>query len=561
MASSKTGRVRGGGPRAARAEVKPVAVPAPAVEPTGLIRKTWSTVLRVEVPRLPALLAVGLGLGSLIPYIVLTVGHPPGRAFLGFIFQGDDAFTYLAKMREGAEGGWLWLNRYTTEPSPGAYYFTFWLAVGHVAALLHLPMLVMFHVIQVLGGILLVLAAWLFLRHFVADEPTRRFGLVFLCLGMGLGWVQQIIWLAFGSRIDALDLRMPELSIFYSVLATPHFAWAAALEGIAIVLTLRAIERESLRLGLAAGAVWVAEVSIHAQMVVLVGGAILVAMIYRRPGLRGWLAAAIAMVLPAPYVLYSYWASLHVPEIMRWSAEWRNNLPPDAVGLLFALAPQLSLAALAMPLVFRRRSREDVFLLAWLLLLAVILWLPNPAANLRRRFFDGIYLPLGVLAAMGMVQVLVPRLRSERARHLLPFSWVAVSAVASAFLFLGPMVLGLVTPGGLDTVPQGYFAGLQWLGEHPDGVVLSTANTGLMVPAYTSDTVYVGQYSETLDANRKQEVALQVLAGRRSLADFEASEGVRVRYVFWTDDVKAGAPAGLGAPVFTAPGAAIYRLY
>src|SRR5207248_9262663 len=108
----------------------------------------------------------------------------------------------------------------------------------------------------------------------------------------------------------------------------------------------------------------------------------------------------------------------------------------EGFSFLFAIAPQLLLAAIGLPGAIRRRSREDVFLVAWLVLLAVILYLPNPAGDLRRRFLDALYIPLVILGARGLYEVVLPRLRSVRARRLVPFSYVAFAAMGSAFLVL-----------------------------------------------------------------------------------------------------------------------------
>ena len=64
---------------------------------------------------------------------------------MGFFYLGDDANTYLAKMRQGWEGSWSWQNRYTTESSPTAYLFMFWIVLGHIAAVSNLPLIVVFH--------------------------------------------------------------------------------------------------------------------------------------------------------------------------------------------------------------------------------------------------------------------------------------------------------------------------------------------------------------------------------------------------------------------------------
>src|SRR5207302_11281414 len=164
-------------------------------------------------------------------------------------------------------------------------------------------------------------------------------------------------------------------------------------------------------------------------MPILMGGATALALFLRPARPRGWVAAALAFAVPAPYVLYSYLAFVGNPQVERWTFHSKNAVAPETISLLMALAPQLLLAVAGVPGALRRRTREDLFLLAWLVLLAAILWLPNPAGDLRRRFFDAIYLPLVLLGARGLYEAILPRLRSLRARRLIPFPYVTVTAI------------------------------------------------------------------------------------------------------------------------------------
>src|SRR2546428_1583599 len=256
-----------------------------------------------------------------------------------------------------------------------------------------------------------------------------------------MGYVIQALGhpVLFGNRTDRLDWRTPELTAFFSILALPHFAWSGVFAGLGAALTLKAIQKGSLGLAALAGAAWLGQASIHPQMPILMGGATAVALLMRPAPPRGWIAGAIAFAIPAPYILYSYLAFVGNPEVQRWTFHSKNALPPESISLLFAIAPQLLLALTGVPGALRRRSREDLFLVAWLVLLAVILYLPNPAGDLRRRFLDGLYLPLVVLGARGLYDSVLPRLRSLRARRLIPFSYVAFAAVGSAFLVLAPL--------------------------------------------------------------------------------------------------------------------------
>ena len=525
-----------------------LARPAPAAVGVGAPAAGW---------RLPVLVGLALAVVTAIPYAYAYAFQPPGHVFVGFFYLWDDATTYIAKMREGWEGAWAWQNRYTTESSGTAYLFMFWILLGHLAALSGLPLLVVFHLARVAGAFALMGAGWLFICHFVEDRAARRFALFFLAFGLGLGLV---LWalghpVINGNQTEALDLRMPELSAFYSVLALPHFAWSGVFAALGVALTLKAIQRGSLALSVLAGLAWLGQASIHPQMPVLMGGATAVALVLRPARPRGWAAAALAFAIPAPYILYSYLAFVGNPEVERWTFHSKNAVAPETVSLLLALAPQLILALIGLPGALRRRSREDLFLLAWIVLLGAILYLPNPAGDLRRRFFDAIYLPLVVLGARGLYEAIVPRLRSLRARRLLPFSYVAFATIGSAFLVLAPIA---VAGQPQYIISRSEYDGLNWLATQPVGRVLCMPGVGLYVPAYSSDTVYVGHYDETFDYANKTRTAFSVLTGQSDIEQFDAQN--HIRYVIWTPDLGTPPPAVLGPPAYDTPDFKIWEL-
>jgi hypothetical protein len=508
--------------------------------------------------RLPVLLGAILAIVTAVPYLYAYLAEPRGEVFMGFIFLGDDANTYLAKMREGWEGALAWTNRYTTESSPPAYLFLFWLALGRLAALLHLPLLLTFHLARIAGAFALITAAWLFIQRFIEDQRTQKFAIFFLAFGLGFGYVVQALGhpVVLGQKSDTLDWRMPELSAFYSILALPHFTWSVVFQALGVVLTLRAAEKGSLRAGVLGGLAWLGQASIHPQMPILMGGAIAAALLLRPVSRRGYVATTIALAIPAPYVAYSYLAFVGNPEVLRWTFHSKNGVAPDLFSMVFALAPQLLLAVPGAWLSARRRTRGDLFLLAWIAGMLAILVLPNPAGDLRRRFFDGIYLLLAVLAAYGLYGVVLPWIHSVKARNLVPFAWVAYSTVGSWFLVLAPIANAADSQYAV-TVSQ--YSALAWLDAHPAGVVLSSPQMGLYVPAYTPDTVYVGHYDETFGYYDKSQRAFDAFSGRTDLRQFANENGVR--YVLWTRGFGSTTPpTELGPPAFSADGVAVFDL-
>src|SRR5207237_8913541 len=102
-----------------------------------------------------------------------------------------------------------------------------------------------------------------------------------------------------------------------------------------------------------------------------------------------------------------------------------------------------------------------------------------------------------------------------RARRLIPSSYVAFAAIGSAFLVLAPLA---VAGQSQYTVTTAEYDGLNWLGSQPSGRVLTMPGVGLYIPAYSSDTVYVGHYDATFDYTHKTQTALRVLPGQSDIA-------------------------------------------
>src|ERR1700682_14150 len=133
-----------------------------------------ATATTARRPPLWLVLGLALAIVTLLPYLYAHLAQAPGRTFMGFFFLGDDANTYLAKMREGLDGAGVWTNRHTTEPSTPVYFFVFWIALGHLAGLLHLPLLLTFHLARIAGALFLLYAGWVFIAYFVVDAAARR---------------------------------------------------------------------------------------------------------------------------------------------------------------------------------------------------------------------------------------------------------------------------------------------------------------------------------------------------------------------------------------------------
>ena len=126
---------------------------------------------------------------SCLPYLIAVQLAPAGWQFAGFLVNPLDGHSYLAKMRQGFDGSWLFHLTYTPEPHPGVFIFIFYLALGHLAALTRLPLIWTFHLARLLAGLLLLLAAFRFIGLVTPQLKERRLAFIFVLTASGFGWL------------------------------------------------------------------------------------------------------------------------------------------------------------------------------------------------------------------------------------------------------------------------------------------------------------------------------------------------------------------------------------
>jgi len=509
----------------------PLTQPAPAPAP------------RARRFRFALIFATAIAAVSLLPYLLAYLWAPAGHHFAGFFFIADDATTYLAKMRQGADGSWLWNDPYTSEPHGGVFLFGFYLLFGHLAALLHLPLIATYHLARITGAIALVLAVERLCRRLLPPQQ-RSLGLVLVVLGSGAGFLAQAAGnpAILGSRVEALDLHLPELSGWYSILAIPHFAWATALIVIALLGLLKITEAPGWRPLALTSLSLIALTAIHPQMipvlaVIWVAYRALLLLWRQRPSWRALAAEAAAFATTLPLLAYNAWILFRDPTIAEWARQWRHQAP-GPVSLALSLGLPLLAAIVGMTIAWRRRDQGLALLLVWPPLVAVLLYLPN-VANIQRRLLDALFVPIGILAAVGLGS-LTGRLRRARARRIQAVL-MTVCCMSSA------IVLAIALRFASGAFAEAYinddaWQAMQWLSAHHQAGdrALSAPAAGQLLPAWAGIPVYVGHYSETLDYFQKIRNVSAILSPDEpdgALQDFLGTN--RLTLLYWGPDEAA----------------------
>lgn len=467
---------------------------------------TVPVISRQEWLWLSGITAIAVSLASL-PYLIAWLLTPLNTTFSGILIHPEDGFSYLAKMRQGAAGAWLIHLPYAPQGHAPALLFPYHVLLGHIAYWLGFPLIAVYHGARVLNGAALLIAVYGLAAALFPQVTLRRTATLIATFTSGLGWLV----FPFGHLTP--DLRVPESTILYAMLANAHFpmamaALAIALGGHHLALSVSGGWRWAWIAG-AAAALAVALLPFLAVTVgaVILGRVLLVAwptrcLPIREVGLALPVAILSALALTGPAV-----GLLSDPVLQAWTAQNLTLSPPPWEYLIGYGLP--GLGALAGAVVLWRAPQTAgippgarALLLSWFFVGALLLYAPLP---FQRRLTAGYSLPLALLAALGVQYVLLPWLKARPGRSLVTMLLVMLSLPSSL------AVLTLPAPGALQLREPFYIsdddrAAFAWLeaATSPDTVVLAGPRHGNQLPALAGTRVFWGHPFETPQSEERR---------------------------------------------------------
>jgi hypothetical protein len=489
---------------------------------------------------------------SCLPYLVGYLFTPPGRVFGGFVLDAVDSNTYLAKMQQGAQGHWKAVLLHTPEDHPALRLYVFYLALGHLAAWLGLPLIVVYHAARAACGLILLIGLYIFMSLFLESRRVRWVAYLLAAIGSGVGW---LIILVAGNPtlggVSPLDFWLMEAYVFFTLFLFPQSALAMALLMGTLGGMVKFFERDGgwwpwlFALGCGLALVLLNPYVLVVTGVVL-GGYWLAVWISRRrlPWREAVALAALGVLLAPPMAYYALQFNSH--------PVWLSFLSQDIVPsppVWYYMAGYGLVFLLALPgawYVLRRRNERQLMLIIWPAVILLVSYLPF--SGQRRMIFGGV-IPLAALAAIGLMIIVVPWIQrsqlgsklaargysQERLGALIISLSVALSSLSNLLLVAGS-TLSVASGAPGITQPVAVEEAVAWLGEHStlDDVTLSSYQVGNVIPARIGRRVVWGHWDETAFFDQKKTDVTAFFDGATS--DEERQAFLRrygVDYVFY----------------------------
>jgi hypothetical protein len=451
-----------------------------------------------------------------LPYLVGYFSSTPQNQFGGFFLYEQDGYSYLAKMRQGAQGAWDFHLPYTSEDEyqTGGFVYPFYLLLGKLAPLgLSYPLL--YHGARLLSSLLLLIVLARFVARFIRDQRWQIWTWWLLLFSGGWGLLVSTL---FNQRYVAYELIAPDAFVFSILYGTPHvmlgfalfLVWIGymldTLSAAADTHPIRGWPWHRILIANLLGLLTALSREAYGPAFAGIFGAYLVALLIQRRQVpwREAILVTLSCVGAGLYGAYLVSAFRTIPGLAAW-AQQNEFTSPDLVDFLVGFAPLIVLAVAAFtppppPLSLKRRGGkgEGLFLIAWLIAAPLMAYLPLAVS---RRMIVGWQIPLCIFGAYALLRLIdstVPL------RRTIALGALALSAVSTLVIIsLGLVFVSAPQPPLYQTRDQ--LAALDWLGRHASerDVVLADWRFGNLMPIYADARVFVGHPIETIGFQAK----------------------------------------------------------
>lgn len=453
---------------------------------------------------------------STVPYLAGYLAQTADMQFSGALLDRADYHSYLARMWQGYRGEWQFRLLFTPEAHDGTYSQPFYIVLGHLARLAGLGLPLTYQVARVVFSFLMLLAVYRFIAHFVAPVRTRRVAFLLATTASGLGWLTEVFAPTPSGGVSPMDFWLLDGFTYLAVLTSPHFCAAIGLLLVIFLLLLHRPGGPSALDGILAVLASLALGLIHPYTLLI---ADLLPILYwgveglrtRRVAWRGLAVVAAMGAAQAPLLAYDLWVFHTQPIFAGWSAQNVTLSPPLRI-YLWGYGVLLVLGAVGTVAWARWGGQGLAFPLLWIGLVAVLIHLPW---NLQRRFLEGVSVPLGLLAGVGLAEGFLPQGGGRRPR----WRWmalaliVALAAMSNLYLTAG-LTLAAATRAPALFWPADLLAGVDWLGQNTlwEETVLASREVGNLIPAGIGHRVVLGHGMETVDFEAKREAVTRFYA-------------------------------------------------
>ncbi len=480
-------------------------------------------------------LAVVLVILTTLPYLVGFSRQTDSLRFSGSFIGVEDHNSYIAKMRSGYNGEWLFRTPYTGIKQNGILTYFPYILIGKLAGGIELvgQFQFFFQTLRIGSIFLYVFSLMKYFSRFIHNRITMRAAVVLCIFGGGLGWLYFMGVPGLWQNRLPLEFYSPDAFSFLSTLILPHIIFARAF----MLLSLDAwIFKQSVTLGkleirypflcaLFGYLVYLFQ-PINFSILLLINFFFILYTLMKSFRQRGgikfgeWVANQrsilldifIIFLLYLPLVGYNFYIMFFDPFVHTWSQQNILTSPP-ITDYLLAYLIWIGLGFVGLPKRSDLRNHSYLFWGLWILAGFGMVYLP---ITIQRRYIEGIWVVLVLLAIKGIERVF----DLEKHRNLLRVGVILGSL--SSFILLVGCFIQVGTAKSPVFVEKDRITLFQFLDKQfsNNDFVFAAHDLSNQIPAWTQLNTIVGHGPESIGERDILDVYQKALEGQYTADEF-----------------------------------------
>jgi hypothetical protein len=225
---------------------------------------------------------------------------------------------------------------------------------------------------------------------------------------------------------------------------------------------------------------------------------------------KPFLQITIIGLITLPGIAYYYWVFFMNSAYKAWNTLNQTTTP----GLLAIISGFGLIFFFALFFIWHKRkeyfkkNQAYSFLIVWVIINFLLIYLP---INVQRRFLLGLHIPLSILAAIALTDIIIPYFHKIYSLQRMVIATLLILFCSATTIYLLALQIHQLhqEPDDLYAntkyLTKQEYAALLWLDENTanDEVIISPYYLSNYIPAISGNKVYCGHWAQTIDFDNK----------------------------------------------------------
>ncbi len=465
--------------------------------------------------------------------------------------------VYYSYINQVKEGNFLVKDLFTSEVQGGGTFNIWWVAVGLLAEIFNLPIILAFQLSRLLMIPVFIFVAYLFISYFFADKIKRKISLIFLLFSSGIGFffagqLNKIDFSGTKTYWWPIDLWLTEANTFNALYQTSHFIVSITLTILIFLLTIIAFEKRKFSYAVVSGILALFYFNFHPYYLPIIFGVLGIHLLILswQAGTILWRQAGYLItifLISLPSVIYHFWLVKIDPVVGQRALQNVTLIsPPIFLFIGYGFLWLGFILGLFFSLKNKKLNNRLIFLLVWLGLNLALIFSPFP---FQSRYTQGLHLVLVIFTVIGLfdfAEYLKIKLKPKAFNFwinnpaLLILLFIILFCPSTLYSLFRDFYYFIYKPGEIKIelyLPNDVFTAIKWLGQQPKNqLVLGADIPSKFIPGFSGQTVYSAHAHETLFFYSKVAYLIWFFAdNKNNEAKIRFLKKQGIDYVFYSD--------------------------